>query len=212
MNKSKIKLLEDHLPWRSIQQITKWIVQSNCEFRVSPSRRTKLGDYRAPYGGRGHRISVNADLNPYAFLLTTVHEFAHLQTWEIYGSRVKPHGSEWKTIFRELMHPLLEAGIFPEQLRHRIQNYMEKPAASSCADLPLYRALRDFDNADRPKMLEDLELGTLFEALGGRSFVKGEKLRKRYRCTEIRTGKKYLFHPLCEIKPGSLVQDGKSEV
>ena len=39
--------------------------------RLSPPRRTKLGDHRPPARGvPHHRITVNEDLNPYAFLMT----------------------------------------------------------------------------------------------------------------------------------------------
>ena len=35
----------------------------------------------------------------------------------------------------------------------------------------------------------------------GRVFEKGERLRKRFRCTEKKTGLVYLFSPVYEVKP-----------
>jgi hypothetical protein len=51
--------------------------------RLARPRRTKLGDHRPP--GRGwsvHRITINDDLNPYAFMTTLLHEIAHAAAWE----------------------------------------------------------------------------------------------------------------------------------
>ena len=57
---------------------------------------------------------------------------------------------------------------------------------------------------DHPKksflLVEQLEMGTCFEIKGGRIFKKGELIRKRYKCTEIETGKDYLFSALYEVK------------
>ena len=39
-----------------------------------------------------HRISVNGNLNKYSFLITLIHELAHLLTFTQYKNRVDPHG------------------------------------------------------------------------------------------------------------------------
>jgi SprT protein len=70
----KVKVLEKYLPPDAAPLIGRWIDYFKCEFKISRNRGTKFGDYRAPFDGKGHRISVNFDLNPYAFLVTTVHE------------------------------------------------------------------------------------------------------------------------------------------
>jgi SprT protein len=41
-------------------------------------------------------------------------------------------------------------------------------------------------------------MGSLFRIKDGRVFRKGEKLRKRYKCTELPSGKVYLFSPVYE--------------
>ena len=77
----KVKILERYLPADAAPLIGRWIDYFKCEFKISRNRNSKFGDYRPPHDGKGHRISVNFDLNPYAFLVITVHEFAHLHTW-----------------------------------------------------------------------------------------------------------------------------------
>ncbi|HAD34265.1 MAG TPA: hypothetical protein DCF44_07170 [Chitinophagaceae bacterium] len=44
-------------------------------------------------------MSVNGNLNSYHFLITLLHEIAHMLVWEQFRNRVKPHGLEWKHVF-----------------------------------------------------------------------------------------------------------------
>ena len=192
--------LSRYMPEAAAPIISAWINDTGCQFRVSRSRRTKLGDYTAPFRGAPHKISVNHDLNPFAFLITTIHEFAHLQTWLHYKNKVKPHGSEWKTQYKQLMAPFLQLGIFPEDICHAVVQYMENPAASSCTDVHLYRTLRKHDkNASERFTIESIPAHSLFALENGRIFEKGEKLRKRYKCVERSTGRTYLIHPIAEV-------------
>ena len=55
---------------------------------------------------------MNGDLNPYSFLITTLHEFAHLHTFQQHGNRVNPHGDEWKTNFRKLLIDMIKKIFF----------------------------------------------------------------------------------------------------
>ena len=96
---NKVDVLAQYMPLSAAPIISKWIDYFQCEFKISKNRATKLGDYRHPFKNNGHKISVNNNLNSYAFLVTTVHEFAHLLTWNEYKNKVKPHGNEWKNNF-----------------------------------------------------------------------------------------------------------------
>ena len=201
----KVKVLEKYLPPDAAPLIGRWIDYFKCEFKISRNRGSKFGDYRSPYGGKGHRISVNYDLNPYAFLVTTVHEFAHLHTWNEHKQKAKPHGTEWKANFKKMMQPFFEKDIFPADVKHAITSYLNNPAASSCSDLNLYRSLRKYD-APKESVLtvEKVPLKALFKIKGGRVFRKEEQLRKRFKCVEIATKRVYLFSPVAEVE---LVED-----
>lgn len=209
-----ISKLSAYIPEKAAPVVAGWIDAYKAQLKISRPRRTKLGDYRPPYNGHSHRISVNADLNPYAFLVTLVHEFAHLVTWNHHGNKAKSHGKEWKTFFRRMMQPFFEAGIFPEDIRAALTRYLENPAAASCTDLQLLRTLKKYDRvaADATACaVEQLPDGALFHLYrasaatssnGSKSvriFKKGHRLRKRYHCTEIATGRIYLFNPLAEV-------------
>ncbi|WP_282637076.1 SprT-like domain-containing protein [Sphingobacterium thalpophilum] len=194
--------LKKYMPEEAAPIISNWINDTGCLFKISRSRSSKLGDYRAPFRGSPHRISVNYDLNPYSFLITTIHEFAHLQTWNKHQHRVRPHGSEWKNHFKQLMDPFLKLSIFPADIKQAILNYMENPAASSCTDLHLFRTLKAYDTAKSSALtVESLEDGHYFALKNGRSFQRIGKIRKRYKCMELSTRRIYLFNPIAEVFP-----------
>lgn len=199
----KVKVLEKYLPAEAAPLIARWIDYFKCEFKISRNRNSKFGDYRSPYGGKGHRISVNYDLNPYAFLVTTVHEFAHLHTWNEHKQTAKPHGTEWKNNFKKMMQPFFEKDIFPADIKKAIINYLDNPAASSCSDLNLYRSLRKYDPPKESETIltvEKIPIKALFKLKDGRVFRKDEKLRKRFKCTEVATRRVYLFSPVAEVE------------
>jgi SprT protein len=198
-----IQKLSPYLPEGTAEYIARWIIKTNCEFRIARSRSTRFGDYRHPHDDFGHRISVNHDLNRYAFLITTVHEFAHLRTWNQFKNKVKPHGQEWKLNFQTLMQPFLTAKIFPADIEIALLNYLKNPAASSCTDLKLFRTLKRYDKPDLTNKItvESLPIGGVFKWKDGRHFRKIKKNRTRYQCIEIKTNRLYLFSSIAEIHP-----------
>lgn len=176
------------------------LFENPVSFKIVPPRSTKLGDFRAGINGEKHQITVNGDLNPYAFLITTLHEFAHLQTFIQYGRFVKPHGEEWKATFRKLLLPAIDSKLLPIDVTNALVRSLSSTKASSCSDVQLSRVLKQYD---KPKegivLLESLPKNTTF-ALQGKHFVKGDLRRKRYLCDELSTRKKYLIHALSEVK------------
>lgn len=197
----KVQILARYMPAEAAPLIGKWIDYFKCEFKISRSRDSKFGDYRPPFDGKGHRISVNFNLNPYAFLVTTVHEFAHLHTWNEHKHKAKPHGTEWKNNFKRMMQPFFDKDVFPADIKHAITKYLNNPAASSCSDLNLYRSLRKYDpQKEDIHSVEKVPFKALFKLKDGRVFRKEEKLRKRYKCVEVATKRVYLFSPVAEVE------------
>ena len=199
MNKN-VALLQEYLPEGVAPAIWNRVEKDNVRFRIAKPRKTKLGDYRPPYGKFGHRISVNADLNEFSFLITVLHEFAHLETWKQYKNSIKPHGKEWKSAFKEILRPYLTKDIFPEEIKSALHQYLINPAASSCVDLSLMRALASYD--DSPQIfVEQLLQGARFKLANGLVFERGEKLRKRYRCKCLTNGKWYFVSATASAIP-----------
>jgi len=161
---------------------------------------SKLGDYRAPHRGKPHRISVNKDLNSYAFLITYLHELAHLIVHENYKHKAKPHGAEWKQTFQVLLSEVFGKGIFPNDLEEIIVVSMRNLKANTCTDSKLTMALRRYDEDSDIIWLNDIPDKTTFSMRNGRVFKKGKKQRTRYRCLETKSNRIYLIHGMAEVK------------
>lgn len=203
MSKAQAPLqsLNDFLPEGSYPMVEPYLLYYKVHLTITRSRSTVLGDYRNAHGEKAHRISVNGNLNPYAFLVTLLHELAHLITFIRYGHRVEAHGKEWKQQFSDLLKDFLGTTIFPVDVRTQLVKSLNNPAASSCADVSLMRVLRNYDNVKEGHCLvEELSVGALFVIKGGRVFSCGERVRKRIKATEIATGKVYLFSPVYEVQ------------
>ena len=202
MNISELaQALSKYVPSKSLTTCVDWIVEYKIALRITKSRNSKYGDYRPPSDGKGHRISINHDLNKYAFLLTFAHEVAHLTSFNKFRFKIDPHGKEWKQEFKKLMQPILKNDIFPKDLVIAINGYMNNPAASSCSDIELTRTLVKYDKRDaRWKLLEDIALNTPFRIRSGREFVKGELLNKNFCCTCLKSKHKYIINPLTEVQ------------
>jgi predicted SprT family Zn-dependent metalloprotease len=194
--------LKKYVPLRAIPYCINWIAEHKINLRITRSRSSKYGDYRPPQRGLGHRISINHDLNPYAFLITFIHEVAHLNQWKRKKQIIVPHGKDWKEEYQKLMLPILKEQIFPPDVVLALQNYMANPSATSCSDHDLLRALRNYDKPeDRWITLEELNFGTKFKIRTGRVFIKKEKLRKNYSCIDCRTRSIYFINPVTEVMP-----------
>src|SRR3954466_8161784 len=99
------EILRKYIPEPAVEKIADWIVKYDFKLKITRERSTRLGDYTSPQNGSNHIITINHNLNRYAFLITLVHEVAHLVTYNIHRNKVNPHGSEWKQNFRVLMQP-----------------------------------------------------------------------------------------------------------
>ncbi len=193
-------ILLKYLPTGSVDRIMDLLLLYKVNLRITKSRNTKCGDYKPPVDSDIHKISVNHDLNKYAFLITLIHELAHLVVWMKYGNRAKPHGREWKYSFRMLMDSIIKDNIFPDDITAALNNYLKNAKASSSSDLGLTKILKNYD--DKKYMtLENLPNGAVFKIKNGKTFKKLQKMRKRYRCLCLNNKKMYFVNPMVEVIP-----------
>lgn len=192
-------ILEKYLPSHAVAPVFEMVRDNNVHLKIVNERVTRHGDYRRMPNGV-HQITVNANLNKYRFLVTLVHEISHLVAFERFGRTIRPHGDEWKYTFQKLMLPFIRPEIFPVQLLPLIAKHFRNPKASSDTDARLSVALKKFDPENDKNYIFELPVGGMFRIYNGKVFKKGQKLRKRYECLEVSTGKVYLFQPNAEVE------------
>ena len=194
--------LQTYLPPNTFEAVRQYLHQYQVHLTVAKERKSILGDYRHRTHGKTHRISVNGNLNTYSFLITLLHELAHLLTFEKFGNKVQSHGKEWKFIFGQLLDQFIRHEVFPINIKHALLQSLQNPAASSCADDGLLRVLKTYDKRkENFVFVENILEGQLFKTHDGKVFKKGEKLRKRFKCIEVATKRLYLFSPVYEVTP-----------
>jgi hypothetical protein len=195
-----LEAINQYIPPASVPLVLDYLHRYKVHLTITRERRSVLGDYRHATSYKAHRISINGNLNPYGFLITLVHELAHLLTFIQFRAGVDPHGREWKQVYASLLKDFLHTDIFPDDLLRVLIASLHDLPASSCSDENLMRALKKYDKGNALIMVEQVPEGNIFEAGKGNFFKKGKKLRKRYQCTEVATGKLYLFSPVYEVK------------
>lgn len=194
------EVLLKYLPEHAVESVFELIKTHSVHLKIVNERVTRHGDYRRHPSGK-HQITVNANLNKYRFLITLVHEIAHLAAFEKYGRNIKPHGNEWKITFQRLMIPFIRPEIFPNSVLPLIANHFRNPTASSDTDARLAFALKQFDER-KPDIhfIHEVPSGSFFRIKNGRVFQKKGLRVKRYECLEVKTGKLYLFNANAEVE------------
>src|SRR5438045_8765883 len=106
--------LQKFLPPGTYDPVLQYLQFYKVHLTVARERKSILGDYRHRTHFSNHRISVNGNLNKFSFLITLLHELPHLLTFEQYGNRVLSHGREWKMIYGQFLHQLVQNKIIPD--------------------------------------------------------------------------------------------------
>ncbi len=192
-------IIAPDLPEHAVDTFFELIKMYGVHLKIVNERVTRHGDYRRTADGY-HQITVNSSLNKYRFLITLIHEIAHLAAFEKFGRNIKPHGDEWKMVFQKLMVPFIRPEIFPPQLLPLLARHFRNPKASSDTDTSLALALKQFDERTDKNYIFELPLGSHFRIHNGKIFQKGAQRLKRFECIEVSSGKVYLFNPNAEVE------------
>ena len=206
MEKAREKLyriLQKHVPGNAVHYCLDLWSAKPFHFKVTRKRNSKLGDYRFNPNDGSHSISVNHDLNQYSFLITYIHEVAHLLTNERNGRRTPPHGKAWQTNFRELMEPVLSDLIFPGDILLTLKKHMRQPKASTYSDSRLLSVLRSYDEHQTDLIpLAQVEEGDIFE-FNEKLYKKIQLRRTRVLCQLSGTSRKYLISKMALVRSQS---------
>jgi len=192
MDPKKIdSLLAQRVPHGALKYCTALWEELPFSFKIRKSRLSKVGDFTCR-SGQSPQITINGDLHPFLFLMTYVHEVAHLRVHKMLGFKAEAHGQDWKKAFQNLMAPLLTPEIFPEPLLTGLRKHMASPKASSFADAELTHLFRSQNEREKSAvLLSQIPEGSIFH-LHGRWFKKGKLRRTRVLCHEVKTRRQYL--------------------
>jgi len=184
-------ILQKHVPAPSVEYCIQLWKDSPFKFKLRKSRQSKIGDFSCKHG-ETPQITVNNDLHPYLFLITYVHEVAHLRIHKEFGNKVDGHGEEWKDKFRELLVPMMNEEVFERKVLNGLLRHMVNPKASTFSDPEMTEILRSVDAKwSRATLLSEIPEGSLF-GLHGKWFRKGALQRTRVLCLELKTKRKFL--------------------
>lgn len=180
-----------YAPYCAVDRLVDHIVRRSIHIRITPSRRSKYGDYSGPTPKRPyHAISINGNLTREFFLLVLLHELAHLETHVLNARRVKPHGYEWQQQYRNLL--LDYRDCFPVAAQSLIDRYTRQIPLHGPTGKQLDNLLEHFGkpNVEQPLTLNDLSVGTVFRMpwKAGHTFICIEKRRTRWLCRELTSG------------------------
>lgn len=197
MASNQYKILLKYLPENTLDGILEIIHNKPIKLIIKGQRKTKYGDYKPPVRKPYHCITINNNLNKYHFLITLVHEIAHLETWEKYKNKVKPHGKEWKQIYKSFLTRFID--FFPIEIKIAVLRHLGNIKASTSADLKLTQVLNSYNHV-QPLMISDIPTNSVFSVEDGRVFKKMSKIRTRYRCYCLDDKRYYSFSPFYQIK------------
>ncbi len=197
-----LNALNAYLPDGAFEPVVALINQYKVHLTVTKARKSVLGDYRHAFQGANHKISVNGNLNKYEFLITLLHELAHLLFYEQYRNRVDAHGKEWKNIYGHLLAQFIQQGLFPDDIKKALSKTLLNPAATANGETKLLLVLRKYNEIKKAgvTLVAHIAEGILFESLNGKIFRRGKKRRIRIECVEVATGQVYSFSALTEVK------------
>lgn len=189
-----LEIIEQFLPANTGKYVLELLKKYPVKFKIVKPRKSKLGDFKASPRTGNCQITINNNLEPLNFLITTLHEVAHLYNWKEYGRNIAPHGKEWKQQYIALFQPILNDLIFSEKELNLLRQHLSNPKASSSAD----KSLSNHFKSPNAKQVNDLNIGDHFK-LNGKTFTIEKKLRTRYLCIELKSQRKYYVNGLAII-------------
>jgi len=191
-------VFEQYLPENAIKYCKTVSKQYSFKLDLSFNRKSKFGHYKYLPNSKTHIISINRGLSKPLFLITYLHELAHLEVMLQYGRAAKPHGWKWKNAFQKLMLPMLNPTIFSNELLSVLAKHLKNPKASLSADPQLWAIL--FSSSDKnATYIKDIDEGDEF-IFKQRVFKKVKSRRTRALCYESKTGNNYLIPLLAKIE------------
>jgi SprT protein len=195
-----LSALKNFIIPNSYDDLVSHIYTHKIALKITRERKSIHGNYTYNPAEGINRISINGNLNPYAFTITLIHEIAHCICFNNYKNKVQAHGKEWQKIYSDLLLHFLSLNIFPKDIGQALIGQIASPSASTCADPFLEKVLQQYNLTDDGKVyIESLKPNNYFQLDDGKIFKLIGKRRTRYICERIDTGNKYLFNAIHRV-------------
>lgn len=183
--------------------VNRWCKDIPLQIAFTPPRKTVLGNYSKK--GNVHRVTVNNNLDKELAFHILTHEMAHMLARIAYGRRIQPHGKEWKSIFAKMILETLH--LYDPKFQQILHAFAQNPRAGYYSYPPMV-AYFQAKSPQQERLIQDLAEGTIFK-VKDKIYKKGRKIKIRYLCTNLDTGRAYAFHPMAPIK--EIIEDGYEE-
>lgn len=169
--------------------------------KVTKARETKYGDYSSPIKNKKQRITINGNLDKYSFLLTLLHELAHLMVFENYDKKVKPHGKEWKYCFSQILLKAINDNIFPLSVNETINKYyINKQSFTHNSRVKISNAIDKELGIPESIRLENIPINKTVLLINGMTVTKLEQKRTRCICRNLEDRRLYYIHKFIEVE------------
>ena len=194
-------ILRSYIPEKSIDAVCNMLTPFPVRVKIVRPRKRIHGSYRKPKtASKPHLITVNNDLNPYTFLITLLHEIAHLQA--CINHKSLGHDDKWKNCFAVLLKQFIFLAVFPDDVRCALENHIKNMKSSDFLDITLTKTLQKYDAASPVSqnlvLLEDVPKNAIF-TFGNKKMEKQTLIRKYYLCKDLKNNKLYRCHPLMKV-------------
>jgi hypothetical protein len=168
--------------------------------KITKPRDTKFGDYLPEVNNNRQRITINGNLDKYSFLITLLHELAHLYVQENVKVHHKPHGEEWKTTFAQLLTLAVKNELFPLTVTNLISKlYIRDHKFTHTSRVKILNAIYKELNLEIPIRLENLPVNAVALLPNGMKVVKLNQQRTRCLCRDMNDNKLYYVNKHIEV-------------
>jgi SprT protein len=138
-----IQILANHIPENAIETVASILNDYPLRIEIK-SLRSNLGRFQTGVNGNPHIISMKAGLSKPLFLIVFLHETAHMIAFCRYGRYIKPHGTQWKSIFSELLSRFMLLDVFPPKVLEPLKDFIKNPRAVMINKQGFYSAFDEF--------------------------------------------------------------------
>lgn len=192
--------LESLLPEGAYVWIMPMLSNSRVTLKLTARRGQRLGSYQRDHSGN-QTILLNILQDPYSLFITFLHEIAHMQVRMVCKGRPQPHGLEWKQAFSRLLIEASALPSLPDDIRGLMVQMAKSPKSRQFSSETAGQVLIRYSmHPGHEVLLCDLPEGARFQTPDGKTFVKGERIRTRYKCQKAGTTSWWLIGGSVPVK------------